>query len=308
MHRFLIGCSFVFLLVSFAVAQQSSSRSADKSADKSKDASPPVPTFSTRLPSEETVNAFMKQMFGYDPSVSWKIVAIRPTEAQGLAEVMVVLSNAQGQQNNRLYVTTDGRHAVVGDIIPFGAHPFTAAQEELSKKIDGPSRGPADAPVTLVEFSDLQCPHCKDAQPTIDKLLSEEKNARLVFQNFPLPSHDWAAKAANYVDCIGRGSSDAAWKFIQSVYDAQKDITVATADEKLTALADQAGVKGADTAVCAAKPETTGRVQRSVALGASLEVNGTPTLFINGRKISNVGGLPYDVLKSLTEFAAKGAN
>src|SRR5258708_5053323 len=91
MHRFLIGCSFVFLLVSFAVAQQSSSRSANKSADKSKDASPPVPTFSTRLPSEETVNAFMKQMFGYDSSVSWKIVAIRPTEAQGLAEVMVVL-------------------------------------------------------------------------------------------------------------------------------------------------------------------------------------------------------------------------
>jgi protein-disulfide isomerase len=46
-------------------------------------------------------------------------------------------------------------------------------------------------------------------------------------------------------------------------------------------------------------------VQGSVALGASLEVNGTPTLFINGRKISNVGGLPYEVLKGLTEFAAK---
>ena len=307
MHRFLLCCSVVILLASFGVAQ-SSARAGDKSADKSKDSNPPVPTFSTRLPSEETVNAFMKQMFGYDPSVSWKIVAIRPTEAQGLAEVMVVLSNAQGQQNNRLYVTSDGRHALVGDIIPFGAHPFTAAQEELSKKIDGPSRGPADAPVTIVEFSDLQCPHCKDAQPTIEKLMSEEKNARLVFQNFPLASHDWAAKAADYLDCIGRGSNDAAWKFIASVYDAQKDITAANADEKLTALADQAGVKGADTAVCAAKPETTGRVQRSVALGASLEVNGTPTLFINGRKISNVGGLPYDVLKSLTEFAAKGAN
>jgi len=298
MHRFAFCCSVVLLLVLFGVAQE-------KPLSKTKDASPPVPTFSTRLPSEETVNAFMKQMFGYDSSVSWKVVSIRPAEAQGIAEVMVVVSNAQGQQNNRLYVTSDGKHALVGDIIPFGVRPFDEAREELAKKADGPSRGPADATVTVVEFSDLQCPHCKDAQPTVDKLLAEEKNVRLVFQNFPLPSHDWAAKAAAYADCIGRSSNDSFWKFLRSVYDAQKDITAATSDEKLTALADQAGAKGAETAVCAAKPETVGRVQRSAALGASLEVNGTPTLFINGRKISNVGGLPYEVLKGLTEFAAK---
>jgi protein-disulfide isomerase len=249
----------------------------------------------------------MQQMFGYDPAVSWKIVSIRPALASGLSEVMVSVSNAQGQQNNRLYVTSDGQHALVGDIIPFGAHPFTAAQEALAKGMNGPSRGPADAPVTVVEFSDLQCPHCKDAQPIIDKLLSEEKNARLVFQSFPLTVHDWAAKAAYYADCVGRSSNDAFWTYIQSVYDAQTDITTATADEKLTALADQAGVKGSDIAACAAKPEIATRVEQSIALGASVEVNGTPTLFINGRKISNVGALPYDVLKGLTEFAAKEA-
>jgi protein-disulfide isomerase len=297
--RSLFCCSLIMLLVSLTVAQQS----------KSKDAPPPpVPAFSTRLPSEETVNAFMKQMFGYDPSVTWKIATIRPSPAEGLTEVLVVLSNAQGQQNSRLYVTTDGSHAVVGDIIPFGAHPFTPAQEALSKGINGPSRGPADAPVTVVEFSDLQCPHCKEAQPTIDKLMAEEKNVRLVFQNFPLPSHDWAAKAAYYGDCIGRTSPDAFWKYVASVYDAQKDITASNADEKLTALAEQAGTKGPDIAACAAKPETIGRVQHSVALGTALEVTGTPTLFVNGRKISNVSGLPYEILKGLTAFAAREGN
>jgi protein-disulfide isomerase len=295
-------CWLLLLWVALAGAQQRTHASA-----KAKDANTPPPTFSQRLPSEETVNAFMKQMFGYDPSVSWKIAAIRPASAPGLSEVLVVLSNAQGQQATRLYVTSDGQHAIVGEIIPFGAHPFAATQEELAKGLNGPARGAADAPVTIVEFSDLQCPHCKQAQPTVEKLIAEEKGARLVFQNFPLPSHDWAAKAAYYADCVGRSSSDAFWKFIQSVYDAQADISAANADEKLTAMADQAGVKGSDIAACSVKPDTVGRVQHSIALGTSVEVTATPTVFINGRRISNVGGLPYEMLKGLTEFAAQQA-
>jgi protein-disulfide isomerase len=296
------------LLRSFLVLTLLSSALAQQKSPKVKDALPPVPSFSNRLPSEDTVNAFMKQMFGYDPSVTWKIAVIRPSEAEGLTEVLVVLSNSQGQQNSRLYVTTDGAHAVVGDIIPFGAHPFAPAQEALSKGIDGPSRGPADAPVTVVEFSDLQCPHCKEVQPTIEKLMSEEKNIRLVFQNFPLPGHDWAAKAAYYGDCIGRTSPDAFWKYVASVYGSQTDITASNADEKLTAIAVQSGASGPETSACAAKPETVARVQRSVALGAALDVSGTPTLFVNGRKIANVGGLPYEILKGLTEFAARNGN
>lgn len=302
MRRSLICSSLVLLLISFSVAQQ-------KSSPTSKVAPPPAaPTFSARMPTEETVNSFMKQMFGYDSSVSWKIVAIRPTEAEGLTEVLMLLSNSQGQQNSRLYVTADGNHAVVGDILPFGAHPFAPAQEALSKGINGPSRGPAGAPVTLVEFSDLQCPHCKEVQPTIEKLLSEEKNVRLVFQNFPLPGHDWAAKGAYYGDCIGRASPDAFWKYVAAVYDAQKDITASNADQKLTALAAQSGASGPDTAACAAKPDTAARVQQSVALGAALEVTGTPTMFVNGRKISNLSGLPYEILKGLTEFAGRGGS
>jgi protein-disulfide isomerase len=114
--------------------------------------------------------------------------------------------------------------------------------------------------------------------------------------------HDWAVKAAAYADCVNRSSNDAFWKFIQSVYNAQTDITAANADEKLTGLADSAGVKGADMAACAAKPETTSRVEKSVALGKALDVNSTPTVFINGRKLPAV---PYEVLQKLVDFAAK---
>jgi protein-disulfide isomerase len=294
MHRLLLCFLTIFLLASVASAQRKPTAPQAAAATSS----PP-------LPSEETVNAFMHQMFGHDPSVTWSVVDIKPSAAEGLSEVLVAITTPQGKQTNKLYVTADGKHAVTGDIIPFGAHPFLATHEELKKAVNGSTLGPADAPVLLVEFSDLQCPFCKQAQPTIDKLISEEKNARLVFQNFPLPAHDWATKAAYYADCVARTSNDAFWKFESAVFDAQKEITAANADEKLTAIADGTGVKGAEIAACAAKPETAGRVQRSVALGTRVEVNSTPTLFINGRKVANVTGIPYEQLKDLVEFAAK---
>jgi protein-disulfide isomerase len=259
---------------------------------------------STVLPSEDVVNAFMEQMFGYDSSLSWKIANIKPSEAEGLAEVDVTIQGPQGGQGQKFYVSPDGRHAVIGQILPFGAHPFEAARKDLEKRVNGPSRGAATAPVTVVEFSDLQCPHCKDAQPTLDKLAAEDKDVRIVFQSFPLPMHDWAMKAAEYADCVGRSSTDAFWKFVGSVYGAQSEITAANADDKLKSFADAAGANGAETAACAAKPETESRVQHSISLGQSLDVNSTPTIFINGRSLS-AGGLPYEVLRKLADFAAK---
>ncbi len=259
---------------------------------------------SPNLPSEATVNAFLLEMFGYDSSLSWKISSIKPSEIEGLSEVNAVLSGAQGKQALKLYITPDGTHAVNGEIMPFGAHPFASTQKQLEKGITGPAHGPANAPVTVVDFSDLECPHCKDFHPSLEKLMDEDKNVRVVFQNLPLPMHDWAAKAAAYADCVSRSSNEAFWKFTGSVFSAQGDITAANADEKLTGLADGAGVKGADIAACAAKPETASRVEKSVALAKAMNVDSTPTLFINGRKVPAV---PYEVLQKLVDFAAKEA-
>ena len=255
------------------------------------------------VPSEEIINGFMQQTFGYEPQVSWKIVSIKPSPAEGLTEINLVISGPQGGQSARLYVTADGKHALTGELMPFGARPFAATAKELEKSASGPSRGPESAAVSIVEFSDLQCPHCKDAQPTLEKLVNEDKDVRLVFQNFPLPSHDWSVKAAAYADCVGRSSSDNFFKFVDGVFAAQSDITAANADQKLTSIADGSGVKGADIAACAAKPETETRVEHSVSLGKSLDVNATPTMFINGRKIP--GGVDYENLKKIVDFAAK---
>ena len=256
------------------------------------------------LPSEEMVNAFMQQSFGYDPQLTWKIVSIKPSKAEGLAEVNVQISSPQGQGTQTFFVSADGKHAVVGEIIPFGKHPFESAKLELQKKATGPARGPANAPVNVVEFSDLQCPHCKEANPTIERLVKDDPDVHFVFQNFPLPMHNWAQKAAAYADCTAKFSNDAFWKFIASVYEAQAEITAENADQKLTELADKAGVKGPDVAACSTQNDTQARVEASISLGKSLDVNSTPTLFINGRPVG-VNANNYDVLRQLVDFAAK---
>jgi len=285
----------VLLLTTLTFAQQKPAAPAHAPVSK--------PASSVGLPSEEAVNGFMQQTFGYEAQVTWKIISIKPTAAEGLSEVQLIITGPQGPQSARFYVTADGKHAVAGELMPFGVKPFAATAREVEKGATGPSRGPADAPVTIVEFSDLQCPHCKEAQPTLDKLVNEDKNVRVIFESFPLPNHDWAAKAAAYADCVGRSSSDNFFKFVNGVFEAQSDINAGNADEKLTALADKAGVKGSDIAACAAKPETTARMEKSQALGKSLDVNATPTMFINGRKVG--GGLDYDTLKKIVDFAAK---
>jgi protein-disulfide isomerase len=299
--------SLLLMLSTTVVAQQPSTSAAAKPGSGAKThaaASKSSADLPTNLPTEEEVNAFLQAQVGWDAQTTWKIVSIKPSKAAGLAEVNVQMSSPQGQGGQKFFVSSDGKHAVFGDVVPFGKHPFEETRVELEKQAKGPARGPATAAVTIVEFSDLQCPHCKEANPTVEKLLAAEPNVRFVLQSFPLPMHNWAQKGAAYADCVGRASQEAFWKFVDGVYAAQAEITAENADQKLTELADQAGVKGADIAACSTQPETQTRVENSINLGKAVDVTATPTLFINGRPVG-VSGNNYDVLKQLVDFAAK---
>ena len=264
-----------------------------------------APAAKTELPSEDTVNSFLYQMFGYDATITWKIVEIRPSELTGLTEITVIITNPQGSNANKLYVSADGKHAITGDVLPFGAKPFEDARLKLEKGINGATKGPANAPVTIVEFSDMQCPHCKTVAPNIEQLLAQEPDVHFVFQNFPLPAHNWAEKAAEYVDCVDRASNDAVWKFIQKTFEQQNNITESSADEKLKAIATDSGVNADQIAACAARPETKARIEASVELGKSVGVTGTPAIFISGRALS--GATPVDLMKKIVEFQASQA-
>ncbi len=298
----------IFILALFlsgmgAVRVDAQTKPAQKPAQSKTPATLAAAGPATVLPSEDTVNSFLFQWLGYDPSKTWKVAEIRPSEVPGLAEVQVVISDANGQSQSRFLVSSDGKHAIVGEILPFGAKPFEDAYLKLEKGVNGASKGPANAAVTIVEFSDMQCPHCQKAAPAVNQLLALEPEARFVFQNFPLPMHDWAEKAAGYVDCVGRGAggktNEAVWKFIDKTFEDQSNITLANSDEKLKAIATASGVNGDEIAACAVTPETKARIEASVQLGKSVGVTGTPTIFINGR---NVSSYPVEVQKKVVDF------
>jgi protein-disulfide isomerase len=271
--------------------------------------------FGSMRPSDTDINNFVRQMTGgANPSVTWNIAQVKPNAVSNLTEVTVVLNTPQGRGAVQFLVTADQRHALRGEVVPFGADPFAADRAKLEKGVNGPTRGPANAPITIVEFADLQCPACKAANPEIQRLVADEPNARFVFQQFPLTQiHHWAQEAALFGDCVYRENPAAFWKFLDGVYAAQEQITEATGNSedagrkavpRLTQLASQAGVDGAKIAACAEQPATAERIHRSEALGKEMNITGTPTLFVGGRRISNLSQMPYDMLKRMTDYMA----
>jgi protein-disulfide isomerase len=291
--------AFCVVLVS-ATAQNVAPNAAPKAQPAGTIATPSRRASPALLPSQAEIDAALKRSFGYDAAVSWNIYDIKESPFPGVADVLVSMNK---QAPVHLYVSADGQNAIIGEMIPFGPNPFAPARAKL-KDASGPARGPQKSPITIVEFSDLECPHCKAAQPILEKLAGDFPQVRYIFQQFPLPAtmHPWAMKAAEYSDCAGRKDSESFFKYIDSIFENQGAIALATADDKLKELATGAGLDAQQIANCAASAETEARVKKSMALGQSLDINQTPTVFINGRQVLGVAGIPYEQLKMLVQF------
>jgi protein-disulfide isomerase len=299
--KYLILVFLFSLISSFTIAQSSTGPTTHRpltpqaKAQVERDTAP-----RTALPTTDEIDAYMKRSFGYDPGVSWQVYEIRESPVPGLAEIIVSVNKGQPYH---LYYWPKAQIAFVGQTIPFGPNPYASARAHL-KDAFGPSRGGQNPPIDIIEFSDLECPHCKAAQPILEKLYADFPQVRFIFQQFPLPAslHPWALKAAQYADCAGQMNKDAFWKYVDAIFENQGGIALATADDKLKELATANGYDAQKISTCAASPETDARIKKSLALGATLEVNETPTVFVNGRRVSGIANIPYDNLKQLVQF------
>ncbi len=283
-------------------AQTQNSKQAKEPASASSTSS--SSTAKATLPSEATVDSFLKKMFGWNQDLSWKVIDIKPSEAAGISQATIVFNTPRGPEPVHLYITPDQRFAFMADLLPFGADPFAGAREIL-KGAKGPTRGLQGAPITIVEFGDLECPACKAAQPNITKLVEEEPKVKLIFENYPLEQiHKWAMPAAKYVDCLAHENNDVAWKFISTTYDHQSEITPENAGQMLKGYVKDSGGDPDAVAACVAKPETEKQVRESMALGEKLNVTSTPTFFINGRRVVgfSTNNTPYDAVKAMVDY------
>lgn len=164
---------------------------------------------------------------------------------------------------------------------------------------DQPSLGGADAPVTIVAFTDYQCPSCAAMHPVLEKLVKEYGNkVRLVTRDFPLSQHTEAFKAAEAAEAAREQGKY--WEYIQVLLRNQSALSV----EKLKGYATELALDRArfDNALDSGRFAES--VQRDLEDGMKLGINGTPTIFINGRRVSAKG---YDELKAIIDAAFKSA-
>jgi protein-disulfide isomerase len=266
--------------------------------------------FTADTPTKETVNAFMQANLGFDPNGIWQVQAIQKTQLPGINRVIVFVGDKTGKQQPYRFAfltAPDQKHIIVGDrIIPFGDHPFEEYRTLLQQRANGPYRGSASKDLELVEFADFQCPHCKAAQANMDKLATDFPNARIVFENDPIPSiHPESMLAAEYGACVAKlGGSPAFFQFASAVFEGQEGLATADgATLTLNSAVTKVGLKPADVAACATTPEIKAGIQASMDLAKELDISSVPTLSINGRQVP--ANAPYDTLKGIIEYQAK---
>lgn len=167
-----------------------------------------------------------------------------------------------------------------------------------------PTLGAKDAPVTIVEFTDFQCPFCRRAEPTIKELRDKYGDKmRLVHRDFPLPFHRQAFKAAVAAHCAG--DQGRFWQYHDALFADQSKLGV----DEFKAVAKELNLDMPKFQSCLDKDQHADQIKKDIAAGEALGVDGTPAFFING--VSLVGAQPPEKFETLinTELAqTKGAS
>lgn len=267
--------------------------------------------FTAATPSKDLINSFLQTSWGYDPDRVWQIQGIRKTAVDGLSKVIIVIGDRSGKQKLmalQFFALPDGKHIIAGDdVLPFGSDPYADYRALLQQKADGPYRGAPAKDLELVEFADFQCPHCKEAQAIMDKLVVDYPKARIIYQDYPLEKiHPQSFNASAYGTCVAKlGGSSAFFAYAQAVFDGQEGLLNADgATLTLNSAVAKAGLEPAKVAACAVTPEVKARVEASAQLAQTINVNQTPTLMVNGRQVP-LGGMPYETLKKIIDYQMK---
>ncbi len=170
---------------------------------------------------------------------------------------------------------------------------------KVAVEATGPTKGPADAPITIVEFSDYECPYCVRAEPTVREVLAAYPGKiKLVYRDYPLPMHPKAPKAAEAAHCAG--DQGKYWEMHDKLFTTGAKLDV----PDLKAHAREVGVEGGKFDQCLDSGEKAKVVESHKKAGDDVGVSGTPAFFINGRLLS--GAQPADAFRAIIDQELKG--
>jgi protein-disulfide isomerase len=264
------------------------------------------------------------------PQLAEATMVVREIVPSGIAGVERGILVINGQQEQPFLITEDDTqfYLIVTDAIDVSRDPESLASaeeerireearraetrgEELAAAFANlPVRGNPDAPVTIIEFSDFQCPFCARAHTTLEQLLANNpEKVRLIYVQYPLPNHQWAEPASLSAICAGEQNGDAFWTLHDRYFEHQREMTPANVIERSrTWLAghdididqwQQCATDAASPAHQAARAE----LERHIQLANEHGVRGTPAFFVNGQFLS--GAQPLEVFQSHVDAAAE---
>jgi protein-disulfide isomerase len=236
-----------------------------------------------------------------DPRVEVSIDDPKPSAVAGLKQVDVHLTFQGHPQNYVFWISDNGQEVVYGKMFDINHSPFKGDLDKIHTDLS-PSFGTPGAPLVLVLYSDFECPACKEEAKELRENIVKTypTEVRVYFKDFPLESiHPWAKPAAICGRCVFRQVPLAFWDFYDWAYEHQSEITADNLKDKVLEFAKTKNLDTLQLSRCMDTKATEGEVDKSIAEGKTLEIDQTPTLFINGRRIP--GSIPWQNLKQIID-------
>jgi protein-disulfide isomerase len=236
----------------------------------------------------KNTESFVRELFAWSPDFKVKIGPLGPSPSQYFYTVPIeVTVNGQADKGT-VFVSKDGKNFLRGEMFDMAANPFADNLAKLHTE-GNPSAGPADARVTVVIFSDFQCPHCRELASVLATVIPEYPQVRFVFKDFPLTQiHPWAESAAIGARCAYMQSPKAFAPVDAQIFAEQDLLSAENIWEKLIYYATQAGLDPDAFKTCMSSPQAKVAVDASHQEGEALNITSTPTSFVNGHPL--IGG------------------
>ena len=232
---------------------------------------------------------YLRRLEAWPAIINVKIDDPKASDAiPGYFTIAVHLSYNDQKLDQSYYISRDGQKVLKAEVFDVNKSPFQANLDKIKTEKQPAFGAPEGAPVNLVVFGDFECPYCKEESTVLRQQVPSTfpGKVRVYFMDFPLESiHPWARQASLAGRCIYKQGEASFWKYHDWIYEHQMEVTVDNYSSKLNEWAPTAGLDAVALARCVDGKATAGEVDRTEAMGHDLGVDGTPTLYLNGRKL-----------------------